>query len=170
MYQENRRIDSNRCCSGEKSILSWFALSENRYYHDSLGWWIDTIMIRAWWKSILSWFAWVMNRYYHDSQISKRIDSNRIIKSMKTEEIDLNRFYQWGIDVNRFLCDIRRKVDPKQVIKTRGPNVLYCTCYMYGTVTYLLPCDTVPYRYRTVPYLQTKIYVPYRTVPYRTYT
>jgi hypothetical protein len=85
---------------------------------------------------------------------------------MKIEKIDLNRFYQWGIDVNRFLCDLRRKVDPKQVIKTRGPNVLYCTCYMYGTVTYLLPYDTVPYRYRTVPYLQTKIYVPYRTVPY----
>ena len=85
---------------------------------------------------------------------------------MKIEKIDLNRFYQWGIDVNRFLCDLRQKVDPKQVIKTRGPNVLCCTCYMYGTVTYLLPYDTVPCRYRTLPTNKNLRTVPYRTVPY----
>ena len=91
--KENRYYHDSRL---GKSILSWFVWLVNRYYHDSrLG------------KLILSWFEWVVNRYYHDSQISKKIDSNRSIKSMKIKKIDLNRFYQWCIDVNRLFCDLR---------------------------------------------------------------
>jgi len=55
---------------------------------------------------------------------------------MKTEEIDLNRFYQWGIDY------FHGKVVLKQEIKTSG------TCYtlLYGTVQY---------RYGTAQYRKT---------------
>ena len=142
---------------GGESILSWFGWAENRYYHDSVGRRIDTIMIRLDGESILSWFGWVVNRYYHDSQIPKRIDSNQSIKSMKIKKIDLNRFYQWSVDVNRFFCDLRGNVDPKQLIKPRGSAILYCTC-------------TVPYR--IVPYRKSFIFCykihTYGTVPYRT--
>jgi len=78
MYQEIRRIDSNGCCSGEESILSWFAFSENRYYHDLLGWWIDTIMIRLSGESILSRFA--------------NLEKNRFESNHKINENRGNRF------------------------------------------------------------------------------
>ncbi len=70
--------------------------------------------------------------------------------------------------MNRFFCDLRRNVDPKQLIKPRGRDVLY----MYGTATYrtvnrffFATKSIRTVRYRTLPYgvVQKKIYVPSRT-------
>ena len=126
MYQENRRIDSNRYYSEGKidtiiiriwgkSILSWFARGENRCYHDSHFENIDTIMICLGGESILSWFANLEKNWFESMN---KIDENR-----------QNRFksiLSTGYRCESFFCTI-------EIIRTVLYNTLCCIRWLYCT-------------------------------------
>ena len=104
MYQKisDSRISSNRFESWiNYSIRINSSILKFRYYHDSVGRWIDTIVIRLGGESILSWFGWAVNRYYHEST-GQKIDTlmiqktkiKKIVFSQKTSMRSLSHCYE----------------------------------------------------------------------------